>query len=118
GLWDELRTDWLVLDCELLPWSAKAGDLLRTQYAPVGAAAVATLRAEEAVLAATAARLDEAAPRADLARERLARAERFVDAYRRYCWPVDGLDGVKLAPFQVLAGEATVHALSPHPWHL
>ncbi|MET9310367.1 hypothetical protein ABZX12_00930 [Kribbella sp. NPDC003505] len=26
-------------------------------------------------------------------------------AYRRYCWPTDGLDGVRLAPFQLLASE-------------
>ena len=43
-------TDWVVLDCELLPWSAKAEELLRTQYASVGAAATATLDAEAAVL--------------------------------------------------------------------
>ena len=28
ALWDELGTDWLLLDAELLPWSAKAGGLL------------------------------------------------------------------------------------------
>ena len=28
GLWDGLGTDWMVLDAELLPWSAKAGELL------------------------------------------------------------------------------------------
>ena len=39
GLWEELETDWLLLDAELLPWSAKAGGLLRGQYASVGAAA-------------------------------------------------------------------------------
>ncbi|MGH3400368.1 MAG: polynucleotide kinase-phosphatase, partial [Streptosporangiaceae bacterium] len=33
GLWTELDTDWLVLDAELLPWSAKAGELVRGQYA-------------------------------------------------------------------------------------
>ncbi len=26
GLWDELETDWLCLDCELMPWPAKAHD--------------------------------------------------------------------------------------------
>jgi len=51
---DELETDWLALDCELLPWSAKAEDLLRGQYAAVGAAATTTLAAERSVLAATA----------------------------------------------------------------
>jgi protein phosphatase len=43
GLWDELHTDWALLDCELLPWSAKAQELLRQQYAAVGSAATAAL---------------------------------------------------------------------------
>ncbi|HEX2312836.1 MAG TPA: polynucleotide kinase-phosphatase, partial [Thermomonospora sp.] len=38
GLWEELETGWLVLDCELMPWSAKAQELLRRQYAAVGSA--------------------------------------------------------------------------------
>ena len=46
GLWDELATDWLCLDCELMPWSAKAQELLQKQYAPVGNAGVRALRAE------------------------------------------------------------------------
>ncbi|MGH3390817.1 MAG: polynucleotide kinase-phosphatase, partial [Actinomadura sp.] len=33
GLWEELDTGWLLLDCELMPWSAKAMELIRTQYA-------------------------------------------------------------------------------------
>ena len=38
GLWAELGTDWVVLDSELMPWSVKAQELLREQYAAVGAA--------------------------------------------------------------------------------
>ncbi len=38
GLWEEFATDWACLDCELMPWSAKAQELLRQQYAAVGAA--------------------------------------------------------------------------------
>ncbi len=117
-LWTELQTDWLVLDCELLPWSAKAEELLRTQYASVGAAATATLAAEHDVLAAVAQRVGEAAPLAARAESRLAMASSFVDAYRRYCWPTEGLDGLRLAPFQVLASEGRVRALDPHPWHV
>jgi protein phosphatase len=108
----------MVLDCELLPWSAKAIDLLRTQYAPVGAAATAALRAERDVLTAAAQRVPDAAPAADRAARRVDMAERFVDAYRRYCWETDGLDGLRLAPFQVLATEGRVRALDPHPWHV
>src|SRR5215475_8234760 len=42
-LWRKLETDWACLDCELMPWSAKAQELLRSQYAAVGAAARAAL---------------------------------------------------------------------------
>ncbi|HEX2316478.1 MAG TPA: polynucleotide kinase-phosphatase, partial [Thermomonospora sp.] len=48
-----------------------------------------------------------------------ANAGHFRDAYARYCWPVDGLDGVRLAPFQVLAGEGVAYATArDHLWHL
>ncbi|MFE0088434.1 polynucleotide kinase-phosphatase, partial [Streptomyces sp. NPDC059016] len=43
GLWEELGTDWLLLDAELMPWSLKASGLLRRQYAAVGAASRAVL---------------------------------------------------------------------------
>jgi protein phosphatase len=108
----------VILDCELLPWSAKAGELLRRQYAAVGAAATATLAAEAAVLGAAAGRGVDVSAQAAAHTERLAMANGFVDAYRRYCWPVDSIDDLRLAPLQVLAAEGTVHALIRHPWHL
>jgi protein phosphatase len=118
GLWQELGTDWLALDCELLPWSAKAGELLRGQYAPVGAAAAAATQAQTRVLTAAAARGLDVADLLQRSRERADAAARFTAAYRRYCWSVDSVDGLKLAPFQVLAGEGEVHALRGHGWHL
>src|SRR5207237_3152871 len=39
GLWEKLNTEGVCLDCELMPWSAKAQELIRQQYAAVGAAA-------------------------------------------------------------------------------
>jgi protein phosphatase len=117
-LWDELATDWVVLDCELLPWSAKAEALLRRQYGPVGAAGTATLAAEVAVLEAAHGRGADVADLLDGQRQRQAMVNRFVDAYRRYCWPVGSVEDLRLAPFQVLAGEGKVHALTAHSWHL
>jgi protein phosphatase len=118
GLWDELGSDWLVLDAELLPWSAKAEDLVRHQYAAVGTAATATLAAEAAVLDAAAARGVDVGELAARGAERQAMAAGYVDAYRRYCWPVASVGDLRLAPFQVLAGEGRVHALTAHSWHL
>ena len=118
GLFDELDASWLLLDAELLPWSAKAGQLLRDQYAAVGAAARASLPAAVSVLEqAGGAGLDVG----DLlarTQSRRANAAAFTDAYRRYCWPTDGLAGVRIAPFQVLATDGVVYHERPHAWHL
>ena len=118
GLWDELESDWLVLDCELLPWSAKAEDLLRRQYASVGAAGKWSLRAELDVIEAAAARGIDVGPLVGQLGERTEMIDDFVAAYGRYCWAVESIEDLKLAPFQILAAEGRVHALSEHLWHL
>ena len=118
GLWDELGTDWLLLDCELLPWSAKAMGLLRDQYAAVGAASRAGLGATIAVLEQGAARGLDVGEMLDVQRGRREAAESFTAAYGRYCWPTSGLDGVRLAPFQLLAAEGQVYATRDHGWQL
>ncbi|MET9801615.1 polynucleotide kinase-phosphatase [Streptomyces sp. NPDC006368] len=114
GLWDELETDWLLLDAELMPWSLKASGLLRGQYAAVGAAASAAFPAALAALEAAAARGVEVGDLPARQRERAADAAAFTDAYRRYCWTTDGLDGVRLAPFQILAARGRSLAALPH----
>jgi polynucleotide kinase-phosphatase len=122
GLFAELGTSWLLLDAELLPWNVKAGSLLRDQYAAVGAAALASLPAATAALTQAAARgLPEAQGVGVLlqrTRARLANAEAFTAAYLRYCWATDGLAGVRVAPFQLLASEGAVYHERPHQWHL
>ncbi|MBI0380606.1 polynucleotide kinase-phosphatase, partial [Streptomyces albiflaviniger] len=103
GLWQELDTDWLLLDAELMPWSLKAEGLLRHQYAAVGAASRAVLPGVLAALEGAEARGVEVSALLDKQRERASDAAAFTDAYRRYCWPVDGLNGIRMAPFQILA---------------
>lgn len=118
GLWGELDTEWLLLDAELLPWSVKAEDLLRHQYAAVGAAARAVLPAAVNVLEAVAARGIDVADLLGRTAARASNAEAFTDSYRRYIWPTTGLDGVQLAPFQLLATEGHTWTDHDHSWHL
>jgi protein phosphatase len=118
GLWDELDTGWLLLDAELLPWSLKATGLLRKQYAAVGAAAGAAFPPALGALEAAAARGADVSPLLTRQRERAADAAAFTDAYRRYCWPTEGLDGVRLAPFQLLAAQGRSLAALPHDQQL
>jgi len=118
GIWEELKTEWVCLDCELMPWSFKAKELLQRQYAPTGAAARHGLAA--AIDALTNAAKINVELQATLARYRVrAQAtELYVDAYRRYCWTVNSLDDVKLAPFHLLATEGAVHGTRDHVWHM
>ena len=44
--------------------------------------------------------------------------DRFVAAYRQYCWPVETLSDLKLAPFHLLATEGHVHTDRDHLWHM
>jgi protein phosphatase len=118
GLWEELESDWLVLDCELLPWSAKAIGLIREQYASVGAAARAGLSASIAILERGADRGLDVTGLVDAELGRLAHVERYVEAYRRYVWPVDGVDDLRLAPFHLLAAEGQAFVERDHAWHL
>lgn len=114
GLWDELDTDWLLLDAELMPWSLKASGLLRSQYAAVGAASGAVLPEALSALQGAAARGVDVAGLLTRTGERATDAAAFTEAYRRYCWTTDGLDGVRLAPFQILAVQGRSLAGLPH----
>ncbi len=128
--WSQFSTGWACLDCELMPWSAKARELLRSQYAAVGAAGRAALPKAVDALQQAADRLSTEAPSgnstysSDVAeilqrfQNRGKAIEKFVAAYRQYCWPVASLDDLKLAPFHLLATEGKVHTDQNHVWHM
>lgn len=118
-LFASLETDWLALDCELLPWSAKAIELIKEQYASVGAAAREALPEALDVLQTAAARGLEVSAMIERTTRRRDNAAAFRDAYAGYVRPTQGLDGVTLAPFQILAAQGRALAVTqPHEWHL
>jgi protein phosphatase len=116
-VWERLKSDWVCLDCELMPWSAKAQELLRLQYAPTGAAASAALSAAVASLSA-AGQTPEIVTLLESCKHRQEAAELYVQAYRQYCWTVRSLEDLKLAPFHLLASEGAVHTTNDHVWHM
>jgi protein phosphatase len=118
GFWEEHKTDWACLDCELMPWSAKAQELLRSQYAAVGAAGEASLaRAVEATNLVSDRGPDFGAMAARM-KNRSAALSMYRKAYRRYCWPVSTVADYKLAPFHLLATESGVHVSQDNVWHM
>lgn len=118
GLWDELGTDWLCLDCELMPWSVKAQELLRIQYAPTGTAGIHALEAANQLLAQVGEHVDGATALAEHTALRYEALKDYREAYRHYCWPVTSIADLKLAPFHLLASEGKVHVDQSNVWHM
>ena len=116
--WDTFNTDWICLDCELMPWSVKAQTLLHQQYAPVGASARVTLEAATTALETAAGRGIDVACILDDYRQRATAVTGYINAYMQYCWQVDSITDLKLAPFHLLATEGAVHVDKDHLWHM
>ncbi|HEX6508256.1 MAG TPA: polynucleotide kinase-phosphatase, partial [Chloroflexota bacterium] len=116
--WENLRTDWVCLDAEIMPWSAKAQELLRNQYAPVGAAGRMMLDEATSLAQQAAASGVDVGEHLAALRERAEDIGRYIDAYGRYCWPVNSIADLKIAPFHLLATEGEVHVDRDHLWHM
>lgn len=132
GFFDDFQIDWVCLDCELMPWSAKAQALLQKQYAPVGVAGEVSLNL--AVKALSSALKNKSCDdqvskqasgqSADVSAllmkymQRKGAIQKYIQAYRKYCWKADCLDDFKLAPFHILATEGKTHIDKEHIWHM
>ncbi|MEO0944219.1 MAG: polynucleotide kinase-phosphatase, partial [Pseudomonadota bacterium] len=117
GLWDELGTDWVLLDSEIMPWSAKAQELLQRQYYPTVAAARASA---EALLSALdqGREIEGIDALRDGAKQHLANAQAMGKAIDGYCWEAPDISHLRIAPFHLLAAEDRVYSDAPHEWHM
>jgi len=118
GLWDELSTDWLCLDCELMPWSAKAIELIKTHYAPVAVSGVQMLSTVDSLLQQAQAQGRIFSALQGPTAERLQAVQAYREAYAHYCWEVTSLSDIRLAPFHLLASEGRTHVDRDHTWHM
>ena len=118
GYWETFNTDWICFDCELMPWSVKAQELLQQQYAPVGASARIALEETIASLKTAAARGVDVNLVLDDYRQRAEAVTAYVKAYQQYCWHVQSIADLKLAPFHLLATEGAVYFDKDHLWHM
>ena len=118
SLWDQLETDWLLLDAEIMPWSAKAGALIENQYAPVAVSSRAGLHAAIEALGRATERGIQVGSLRDKFQDRIARALAYGTAWEPYVWPVSSVDDLRIAPFHLLATEGRVWFDHDHIWHM
>lgn len=112
------KTDYVLFDAEIMPWNLKAKELISSQYAHV---------AENALLDRSFLRdklksgLNLNTGLTDLLKEyeqKLENAEIFNDVFQKYCWDVESLQAIQIAPFHVLAHSGEVFFDKPHAWHM
>ena len=132
NFWEDFGTDFVVLDTELMPWSAKAQGLLENQYAPVGICGKMGLAASVEALEYACTRQNDAyevaaytsGQNVDLNavlenyKQKADAVDGYINAYREYCWTVEGVNNIRIAPFHVLATEGAVHNDKDHIWHM
>jgi protein phosphatase len=118
GFWERFGTDWVCLDGELMPWSAKAKELLIKQYAAVGSAASNGLSASLAALQKAKDRgLEVEALLSDFGNRR-EKIDKYITSYRNYTKDTNGIEGLVFAPFHILATEKKTYFDQQHTWHL
>ena len=118
GLWREWDADWALLDAEILPWSLKADDLIRRQYLGLSSSAHAMLGAAAAALDEAAARGQNVGSLAAAVAQRQGETEAYAQVITGFAWPTQGLQGVRIAPFQVLATSGGIRYSAEHAWHM
>jgi AraC-like DNA-binding protein/mannose-6-phosphate isomerase-like protein (cupin superfamily) len=106
--------------------------LLEEQYAPVGVAGASALSEATELLKQASMRPTEAfevnamtsGQNADLKAllnkytQREDAIQKYIKAYRNYCWSVSSFDDYKLAPFHLLATENAMYSTKDHIWHM
>ena len=118
NFWSNFNSDWACLDCELMPWSVKAQELIKQQYAAVGTSATVSINSAVELLAKTASRGIEVERELTSYQQRQELITNYIAAYQNYCWQVESIADLKLAPFHLLATEDAVHTDKSHLWHL
>lgn len=116
--WEKHKTNWVCLDGELMPWSAKAKELLIKQYAAVGSSATNSLSNVLSALQQAKERGITVDGLIEKYSSRKMRIEKYITSYRHYSRDTNGIEGLVYAPFHMLATEGKTYFDKQHPWHL
>ncbi|WP_186763798.1 polynucleotide kinase-phosphatase [Planomicrobium sp. CPCC 101079] len=118
GYFRKHKTEYVLLDAEIMPWNLKAKELISAQYAHVAENALLDRSALTGKLAAAAAENEQLTGWLKEYEQKQENAEAFRDVFQKYCWEVDALESIQIAPFHVLAHSGETFFHKPHTWHM
>ncbi len=119
NFWEDYNTGWVCIDSEIMPWSLKAKQLIKDQYASTGCSAsnslTKVLETVEAAKTVNPIELDNLTEKYKTIKDTI---EPYKEAYRAYCWDVESINDYKIAPFHILATEGKVWTNVNHKEHM
>lgn len=115
---EDQETDFVLLDAEIMPWNLKAKELISSQYAHVAENALLDRTFIKDKLAAAAEGNSELQQWLEEYEEKLGNAEDFNEVFQKYCWDVDSVSAIQIAPFHILAHSNRTFFDKPHTWHM
>lgn len=109
---------WVLLDAEIMPWSAKAHSLIKDQYLNTSGAGSVGLPVLINQLKKASKIFPEMGAILEKQKLRLENVNKFSDVVLNYCWEQNDLEGLKIAPFHVLASSKETYFHKDHGWHM
>ncbi|GIN84967.1 polynucleotide kinase-phosphatase [Heyndrickxia sporothermodurans] len=118
GYFQKYKTDFLLLDAEIMPWNLKAKELISNQYAHVSENAILDRMKLRNKLRDASLKNEEINNWLQEYEEKLNNALRFKQIFQKYCWNINGIEQIQIAPFHVLAHSNETFFDKPHTWHM
>jgi polynucleotide kinase-phosphatase len=118
GYFEKYGTDYLLLDAEIMPWNLKAKELISSQYAHVSENAILDrMKLKEKI--ESAFKGNEALEGwLEEYEQKLENAYTFKEVFQKYCWEIEDVDSIRIAPFHVLSHSNQTFFDHPHTWHM
>ncbi|MFC4409780.1 polynucleotide kinase-phosphatase [Chungangia koreensis] len=113
---EHYETDYVCLDTEIMPWNLKAKDLIRKQYAHVSENAL--LDRSKLIERLQQSEFTDVRDWLSIYDMKLQNAHVFKEVFQNYCWNVEGIEKIQIAPFHVLAHSNQTFFDKPHLWHM
>ncbi len=118
GYFDKYHTDFVLLDAEILPWNLKAKELINSQYSHVSEVALMDRKKLQENLNRAITNGKDIKNWIAENEMKLQNAKVFNEVFQFYCWDTDGIKGIQIAPFHILAHSTDTFFNMTHEWHM
>ncbi|OES45763.1 polynucleotide kinase-phosphatase [Domibacillus iocasae] len=118
GYFEKYETDFVLLDAEIMPWNVKAKELISSQYAHVAENAVLDRTRLVEKLKVSHDGQEKVKEWLEEYKQKLKNADTFKQAFQYYCWDVESMEDIQIAPFHILAHSGQTFFDQPHTWHM